>query len=336
MKLTQSQIDRQNILNNSIAIKKAEDLFAIQGLNYKGVIYYTNQQIADFFMVDIRTIRRLLEEHSEELQKNGYEVLKGKKLTEFREAIESDFVKDIDVSHKTRNLSISTFRTLLNFSMLLTTSEVAKEVRSKMLDIVIDFLAEKTGGNTKYINQRDKDYLHHAYVEESERKKFTDAIKNYVSGNQQKYGLLTNEVYKAIFKENAQQYKEVLKLDKKDKVRETMYSEVLLVIASFEAGLAYEFKNKGIELKRELTIAEAKEIINKFANHPMQKPHLTNARTKMASRDLGFRDALHISLEDYISPITEDDFEKFLGEQSKSLEKQIKEHEDVFLRLKDK
>lgn len=332
--LMQSQIDRQNILNNSIALKEAENHFEFNGIVFEGKNRFTNQQLASFFNVDIRTIERALENYKDELISNDYEILRGKRLAEFKEKASQQ--TDINVGLLANSIGISTFRTLLNFSMILSNSDVAKEVRSKVLDIVINVLAEKTGGNTKYINQRDKDYLNHAFVEESERKKFTDAIKKYVSGSSTKYALLTNEIYKAIFKENAQQYKEILKLDKKDKLRETMYSEVLLVIASFEAGLAYEFEKISNKLERELTFTEAKNVINQFADHPMQKPHLTNARTKMASRDLGFRDALHISLKDYISPVTEDDFEKFLGEQSKSLEKQIKEHKDVFLRLRDK
>lgn len=331
--LTQSKIDRQNILNNSIAINQAEDYFNIKGIIFENTSRFTNQQLANFFNVDIRTIERTIENHREEITSNDYEVLKGKRLAAFKNEAQQT---DINVGLLANSIGVSTFRTLLNFSMLLSNSDNAREVRNKMLDIVINLLAEKTGGNTKYINQRDKDYLHHAYVEETERKLFTDAINKYVSGNQSKYGVLTNEVYKAIFKENAQEYKNVLKLDKKDIVRETMYSEVLLVIASFEAGLAHEFERESERIDRKLSIEDTKKIISSFAKHPMQKPHLTNARTKMASRDLGFRDALHNSLKDYISPVSESDFERFLGEQSKTLEKQIEEHKDVFLRLRDK
>lgn len=43
--------------------------------------------------------------------------------------------------------------------MLLTNSDVAKEMRGVMIDITMDTIAKKTGGHTKYINQRDKDYL---------------------------------------------------------------------------------------------------------------------------------------------------------------------------------
>lgn len=56
----------------------------------------------------------------------------------------------------------------------------------------------------------------------------------------------------------------------------------------------------------------------------------------MASRDLVFRDALHEKLEDYIKEVSEDDFEKFLGEQSMTIEQRLEENKDVFKRLKDR
>lgn len=64
--------------------------------------------------------------------------------------------------------------------MLLTESEKAKMVRARILDIVIATINEKTGGGTKYINWRDRDFLPAAVKEEDYHKKFTAAIKNYV------------------------------------------------------------------------------------------------------------------------------------------------------------
>ena len=43
--------------------------------------------------------------------------------------------------------------------MLLQNNDTAKYIRNRILDIVIDVLAEKTGGSTKYINQKDPDFL---------------------------------------------------------------------------------------------------------------------------------------------------------------------------------
>ena len=45
-------------------------------------------------------------------------------------------------------------------------------------------------------------------------------------------------IYSAVFFEKAKEYKELLKLNKKDSARATMYAEVLRVISSFENGIA--------------------------------------------------------------------------------------------------
>ena len=56
----------------------------------------------------------------------------------------------------------------------------------------------------------------------------------------------------------------------------------------------------------------------------------------MASRDMAFRDALHEKLKDYISSVSLDDIDKFLGEKSRILEDRIEENKEVFKRLKDR
>ena len=67
--LTTSQIERQNILNNSVAIKQAEKEFGITGIKFENKYYYTNQQIANFFGVTTRTIERIIENHSQEIKR---------------------------------------------------------------------------------------------------------------------------------------------------------------------------------------------------------------------------------------------------------------------------
>lgn len=331
--LTTSQIERQNILNNSLVVQRAEKIFKIPGYYFEDSYYFTNSQIANFFDVDIRTIERIVESHKTELVENGYQTLRGEKLANFKA---NAFGTDINVGSKVTQLSISSFRTLLNFSMLLANNDIAKQVRNTLLDIVINVLTEKTGGHVKFINQRDKNYLSTALEEDNARKKFTNTICQYVSGPNFKYAQLTNEIYKVIFKEKASEYKEILNLNKNDNARVTMYSEVLRVIASFELGVAFEIEKKSKSLQQTITSADVIEIIRNLATHPMQRPHLIHAREKMASRDLYFRNAKHEKLEEYIRPISEEDFERFIGEQSKSLAEQIEEHRQVFERLRDK
>ncbi|MDE1254239.1 DNA-binding protein [Vibrio aestuarianus] len=333
--LTESLHDRQNILNNRYALQKAEQHLALGGVQFEGEAVFTKQQVMELFEISERTIERYLSSHADELKNNGYQILRGSKLREFKVLTHGTVIDD---GTKTSVLGVFSFRAILNLGMLLTDSERAKELRSRVLNIVIDVLAERAGGHTKYINQRDEDYLLASFQEENYRKQFTDALDKYVDGNKWKYGRFTNLIYQSIFHENAAEYKKILRLAEKDKIRETMYSEVLTLIASFESGIAHELERQSTSLGRPLTQKEAELLFASFEQHPLFRPLITDARTKMASRDLCFRDALHEKLEAYIKSVPEADFERFLGEKSKSLEEQLSDPEtlDVFKRLKDR
>lgn len=141
-------------------------------------------------------------------------------------------------------------------------------------------------------------------------------------------------IYKAIFKENAKEYREVLRLGSKDNVRHTLYAEVLLVISSFENGVGCRVETVCKGKNRQLTIEEVGEIINQLANAPSQQPYLNDARTKMASRDYGFRDAYHGNIAEYLKAVTPEEFERFIGLESIDFDKILEENKDVLKRLK--
>ena len=330
--LTISNIERQNVLNNRFAVSKVQEHLDIEGMLFEGEYRFTKKMVADFYEVEERTIERDLEKHSYELAANGYVLCKGKHLKELK----LQFAPVINVGSKTTQLGLFNFRSLLDMGMLLTESEKAKKVRSLILDFVITTINEKTGGGTKYINRRDVHYLPAAITEENYRKNLTSAINQYVDGHPTyKYPQITDFIYKAVFKENAKEYREVLKLDSKDNVRHTLYSEVLLVISSFENGvgaaLSERFKENGGRL---LTIDEVERIVNELAEHPMQKPYLNDARTKMASRDFSFRDAYHGNIADYLQAVTPEEFERFIGDQSIDFDRILADNKDVLKRLK--
>lgn len=335
-KLTQNQVERQNVLNNRFAIKEAEKQFNLKGIEMNGIVYYTRQQIADFFEVDIRTIERLSNDNKEELEKNDLKVLRGKELKEFREKANRQ-ATDIDVGRLVTNLSVSSFRTLINYAMLLTNSEKARSVRSTILDIVIDVMNSKVGGNTKYINQRDEDYVQSVYINENYRKKYTDALNNYLDMGNVKYAIYTDKIYQKIFKERARDYKKILKLEKNDRVRETMYSEIIDLVSSYENGLSEMMQAKYVEKGNvKLTSNELDQMIDEFSTMPLWEPLIKKARMKMASRDFAFRNAKHLPLEEYIAPIDEGEYERFIGEKSMELSKRLSMMQDTFDRLKDK
>lgn len=335
--LTTSLVARNNILNNQYAINELETHLQLGGLSFEGETVFTKAQVAQILEIDIRTIERYLSDYIDELQQNGYRVLKGKSLKNIILLYVSD-TNVGDISAKTPALGIFSFRAVLNLAMLVTESERAKFIRSKMLDIVIDVINQKAGGSTKYINQRDENYLSSAFTEENYRRQFTDALKNYLEMDRHKYIVYTNKIYKAIFCGNAQEYKKILDLAKKDRVRDTMYTEVLQIIGSFENGLATQMKELSEKLGRKLYPKELDELIKQAENSPFIKTYILDARIKMSSRDLCFRDALHYKLQQYVQVVPQGDFEKFLGEKSRSLQEQLSDPETlaVLKRLKDR
>lgn len=333
--LTSSSIARQNILNNDYALAELEKQLNINSLLYDGEFVLTKEMTANYFDVDTRTIERYVSEYKTELKKNGYRVLSGPELYRFKIENASNFGTDINVGTKTTILSIFNFRAFLNIAMLLSDSIPAKELRNVILDIVIDVINQKAGGKTKYINQRDSEFLSSWIQENNFRKDFTDALDLYVNMGTVKYGIYTNRIYTDIFGEKANEYRQILKLSKNDRIRDTMYSEVLTLIASYETGLAFELKKKSESLGRKLTQSETNSLFKEYHSHPRNKPLLHDARTKMASRDLAFRDALHLKLSDYIKPLSSEEYEKFIGKNSIAIEEQLEAAKDIFKRLKE-
>ena len=355
--LTNSAIDRQNILNHPDAIENIQNYLGVSGMLFEDEYKFTTKMIADFFVVTTRTIRNYLTRYDSEIRHNGYEVIKGKKLAEFKQQFghlitsaddeeqkESSFplsaqTTDNQSISRLKALSLFNFRAFLNIGMLLAESEKAKAMRSAILDIVIDTLNTKIGGSAKYINQRDEDFLVSISREPLYRKEFTSALNLYLQMGNYKYAVYTDAIYKAIFEGNAKEYKQVLEIKDNENPRDTMYAEVLRLISSFEIGIADEMKKQSELLGRKLMPEELNKLIDDFKNQRFWEPQLNDARTKMASRDYAFRDVIHKRLEPYIQCVSIDDYQRYLGNKSKSLIERIVETPellDAFKRLKDR
>lgn len=346
--LTTSVLDRKNILNNNTAIQAVYEQIGFNGIMFEGKYRFIKHQVANYFEIDTRTIDRLLENHKEELEASGYELFTGTKLKNFKDTLSQ--LNDIDVVQFKENtdneivglratsLGVFTYKTFLNIGMLLNGSEKARILRSAILDIVIDVLNKKIGGNTRYINQREEEFLPSAVREFDYRKEFTNALDKYVSKNTFKYGQLTDKIYNSVFRENTKEYRQILKLKNSESVRSTLYSEVLDLIASYENGFADFLKKKFEIINRQLSLSEAHTLFSEYEQitDATLNPLREKARSLMASRDMAFREAWHDKLEEYIKEVSPEDFEKFLGEKSKTLEERLIENQDVFKRLKDR
>jgi len=336
--LTNSPIERQNILNNPFALAEIEKAAGVRGIPFEGKTFLLKDQVAAFFEVTVRTIENYLEQYGEELAQNGYVVLKGNRLQSFKLAIQNLDVPETDFGNiqKSPQLGVFDFRAFLNLAMLVSESDRAKLLRQAILDIVIDTINSRTGGGTKYINQREEDFLQSAFAEENYRKQFTDALRDCVEMGNFKYAVYTDKIYVSIFREKAKEYRKVLNLEKQDSVRSTFYSEVLDLIAAYECGFADTLRAVFEHTGARLSAFQVDKLFRQFESQAHWRPLIEKARSKMASRDLAFRDALHLQLQEYIAPVQREDFDRFLGEKSRELSERLEEAKDVMKRLKER
>lgn len=332
--LTISNIERQNVLNNRYAVEALQETFGFTGMFFEGEYRFTKKMVADFYEVDLSTIDRYLSQYAEELKHNGYVLSKGKQLKELK----LQFAHVINEASKTTQLGLFNFRAVLNMGMLLTESEKAKQVRARILDIVISTINKRAGGGTKYINTRDVDFLPAAIEEDNYRKNFTTAVGKCVHGHKTfKYAQITDLIYQAVFKEKAKEYRALLRLDKDDNVRHTLYAEVLRCISSFENGIGYaieeEYKNNGSE---QLSLVRVNELIAEQEQSPAMQPFIYDARSKMASRDVAFRDVFHNNIAGYLRAVTPEEFDRFIGDKSIDFDEimELPENKEVLKRLK--
>lgn len=123
--LTNSNIERQNILNNKYALERVQEYVGLPWMFFEGEHRFTKQMLADYFEVDTSTIDRYLEKYSDELKHNGYILSIGKSLKELK----LQFGHLIDKATKTTLLGLFNFRSFLNLAMLLVESEKARLLR---------------------------------------------------------------------------------------------------------------------------------------------------------------------------------------------------------------
>lgn len=334
--LAQSEIARQNVLNNRYAVAEIQKAIGLRGVLYEREYYVTKSQIAKFLEVSERVITTCTQSNIDEITQNGYAILKRKSLKNFRLCVDQQDVQEANFPNKTPKIGIYSFRAFLNISMLLTRSEKAKQIRSLILDIVIDTINQRTGGYTKYINQRDEDFVLSLLTNADYHREFIEALTNYIDLGRVKYAIYTNKIYRSIFKEDADEYRRVLRLESGENERNTMYSEVLDLIASYETGYADVLRKEYGRLGRKLSSTEADDLFSQFESLSLWIPLREKARQKMASRDLCFRDALHDKLAGYITGVSSDDFDRFIGDGSMSIDERIQGYMDALKRLKNR
>ncbi|WP_127357596.1 hypothetical protein [Actinacidiphila soli] len=99
-------------------------------------VHVTTQGVADYFEVGERVVNKLIQRHRDELANNGFVVLRGADLERFKGDNLSLYQGGVSESYPQArsNLALFTRRTVLNVAMLLRDSDIARQVRTYLLD----------------------------------------------------------------------------------------------------------------------------------------------------------------------------------------------------------
>ena len=127
--LTESFSARENQLAQIESEQATEILSKIKSLYFalwQGEGIATTEQMGQFFGVEVATIRKVYHRHKDELATDGVKTLRGKGLKDVRDIL--------SLSSKQSNIMIWTPRAALRLGMLLRDSEVAKAVRTSLLN----------------------------------------------------------------------------------------------------------------------------------------------------------------------------------------------------------
>ncbi|MEV7979387.1 restriction endonuclease [Streptomyces sp. NPDC086519] len=120
--LLESKTLRSSVLDRTDALDKVKALSLLPD-----GMHVTTAMVAAYFNVTMEAIRALVHDHRTELKANGYQVLTGSQL--------SDFKQLSGIQSRTRSLALFSRRAVLNVAMLLRDSEVARQVRVYLLDM---------------------------------------------------------------------------------------------------------------------------------------------------------------------------------------------------------
>ena len=135
---------RDEVINNIEVLDKVGDLLLLPNTEKA-----TITQVATYYNVGLRAITSLIHDNYDEVSEDGYKVYKGKELStshviSFKEFTSNranyTFTLDNNEYLKVggKGIGLFTKRAILRVGMLLRDSEIAKEVRTRLFDIVQD------------------------------------------------------------------------------------------------------------------------------------------------------------------------------------------------------
>ncbi|SCK22211.1 Restriction endonuclease [Streptomyces sp. WMMB 714] len=136
--LLESQTLRASVAERTEALDKVKTLSLLPD-----GVHVTTRMVARYFEVSEHAVGKLVQRHRDELTERGMRTLRGSDLEFFKKDILSSFPESYPQPRS--NLTLFTRRAVLNVAMLLRDSDVARRVRTYLLDTEQASRAESPG-----------------------------------------------------------------------------------------------------------------------------------------------------------------------------------------------
>ncbi|WP_245002874.1 BRO-N domain-containing protein [Bacillus cereus] len=122
-----NKVERDNLVNRVEVLERVKNLLLLPNMEYA-----TSKQVADFYDIEQYSLKNIIKRHREELESDG---MVNKTKTDLLKLLKSQNDTLESVSIPNRGVNIFPKRAILRVGMLLRDSEVAKEVRTQLLNI---------------------------------------------------------------------------------------------------------------------------------------------------------------------------------------------------------
>lgn len=132
---------RDKCVEHYEVLEKVKGLLLIPGTEFATIV-----EIADFYKVDVDPIQKLYQRNKNEIDMDGIKIISAKELighycpiskkvskTQFKTIIHYDNGRNVDIPN--RGIKVFPKRAILRIGMMLQNSDVAKEVRTQLLNI---------------------------------------------------------------------------------------------------------------------------------------------------------------------------------------------------------
>jgi hypothetical protein len=187
-----------------------------------GTLEVTIDMAANFYDVPVETVKTILKRSRAEFNEYGEtRIIKGPAL-----ALLKTQVQDEPEFKNAGSLTLISRRGLLRIGMLLTESEVARSVRSYLLNV------------EQIASKEQRAWSMEREVSKRERRRLTDAVQAFGDGNSFTYANYTNLVYRVLFDTDAPGLRKLYGLDSDDNIRDAFSTEDLRSVVDVETAIS--------------------------------------------------------------------------------------------------